>query len=167
MPIPVACECGRSFKAKDELAGMKVRCPVCKTPLRVPKPESPADVEEEASALFLADSPEPEPSRSPRQTYARSNETGIRPPEPTSAPSRPSKKPPPRDDVQPPKKPRKVKRTGGGIAINGEIITGLLMMLGAVAWFFGGMALGRIFFYPAYLFVLGIGAVIKGFTGGD
>jgi len=39
------------------------------------------------------------------------------------------------------------------------------MMLGAVVWFFLGLAAGRIFFYPPILFVFGIGAVVRGFTG--
>ena len=32
MPIKVACQCGASFAAKDELAGKAVRCPKCKQP---------------------------------------------------------------------------------------------------------------------------------------
>ena len=40
------------------------------------------------------------------------------------------------------------------------------MMVGAVVWFFGALFfLDRIFFYPPIMFVLGIGAVIRGFTG--
>jgi hypothetical protein len=42
---------------------------------------------------------------------------------------------------------------------------GLLMMLAATVWFFGGLAYGRIFFYPPILFLLGIGAIIRGFMG--
>jgi hypothetical protein len=36
MPIKVTCQCGKSFAAKDELAGKAVRCPNCKQPLRIP-----------------------------------------------------------------------------------------------------------------------------------
>jgi len=36
MPIKVACQCGASFAAKDELAGKAVRCPKCKQPLKIP-----------------------------------------------------------------------------------------------------------------------------------
>ena len=42
MPIKVACQCGASFAAKDELAGKAVRCPKCKQPLRIPAPAAPA-----------------------------------------------------------------------------------------------------------------------------
>lgn len=36
MPIAVACKCGKKFKVKDELAGKAVRCPDCKSPLKIP-----------------------------------------------------------------------------------------------------------------------------------
>jgi hypothetical protein len=47
----------------------------------------------------------------------------------------------------------------------GKIATGLLMMLGAAAWFVAGLAADRIFIYPPILFIIGIGTVIKGFMG--
>lgn len=57
---------------------------------------------------------------------------------------------------------------GSGFAINGaSIVTGILMMLGAVVWFVLGIILiDRIFIYPPILFVLGIVAVFKGMMGG-
>ncbi len=36
MPIKVACKCGQTFAAKDELAGKAVKCPKCGKPLKVP-----------------------------------------------------------------------------------------------------------------------------------
>ncbi|MBC8351165.1 MAG: hypothetical protein H8E66_04215 [Planctomycetes bacterium] len=42
MPIKVACQCGASFAAKDELAGKAVRCPKCKQPLKIPAPAAAA-----------------------------------------------------------------------------------------------------------------------------
>lgn len=36
MSIVVECQCGKKFKAKDEMAGRKVRCPGCREPLRIP-----------------------------------------------------------------------------------------------------------------------------------
>lgn len=42
MPIKVACKCGASFAAKDELAGKAVRCPKCKQPLKIPAPAAAA-----------------------------------------------------------------------------------------------------------------------------
>ncbi|MBK8269049.1 MAG: hypothetical protein IPK83_12370 [Planctomycetes bacterium] len=36
MSVVVSCNCGKKFKAKPEMAGKKVRCPECKTVLRIP-----------------------------------------------------------------------------------------------------------------------------------
>lgn len=44
MPIKVQCpSCSKSFKAKDELAGRRVKCPGCKQPINIPaKAPAPA-----------------------------------------------------------------------------------------------------------------------------
>ena len=47
-------------------------------------------------------------------------------------------------------------------ASNGSIITGILMMVGAVVWFVAGLAGDVIFFYPPVMFVLGFIALVKG-----
>ena len=39
------------------------------------------------------------------------------------------------------------------------------MMLGAVVWFFVGMAAGYIYFYPPILFVMGLVSIVKGLGG--
>jgi hypothetical protein len=44
----------------------------------------------------------------------------------------------------------------------GQIFSGIGMMVGAVVWFFAGLAFNRIFFYPPILFVFGVVALIKG-----
>lgn len=36
MPISVTCQCGQSFRAKDDLAGKRVKCPKCGQPLTIP-----------------------------------------------------------------------------------------------------------------------------------
>jgi hypothetical protein len=38
MPISLNCDCGRALRVKDELAGRRVRCPVCQAVLTVPEP---------------------------------------------------------------------------------------------------------------------------------
>ncbi len=43
MPIPVGCQCGKRFQAKDELAGKRVKCPGCGNVLTIPEPQ-PASV---------------------------------------------------------------------------------------------------------------------------
>jgi hypothetical protein len=47
-------------------------------------------------------------------------------------------------------------------SINSGIAGGLLMMFIAVVWFFGGLMVNVLFWYPPVLFVIGIIAVIKG-----
>jgi hypothetical protein len=62
---------------------------------------------------------------------------------------------------------KKPKPSFAGIVIEPQIITGLLMMVGAVVWFGLGLFAGYIFFYPPVMFVLGFIAIIRGLTGGD
>ena len=57
--------------------------------------------------------------------------------------------------------PAAYKRPSGS-GTNGSVVTGILMMVGAAVWFFGGLAVGVIFFYPPVLFVLGFIALVKG-----
>jgi hypothetical protein len=59
MPIKVTCQCGKSFAAKDELAGKAVKCPNCQQPLRIPGAPAAA-----APGRNLA---APLPSAAPRQ----------------------------------------------------------------------------------------------------
>ncbi len=49
MPIPVSCQCGQAFRAKDDLAGKKVKCPKCGQPIQIPG----ADASGSASASGL------------------------------------------------------------------------------------------------------------------
>lgn len=166
MPIPVNCDCGKSMRVKDELAGKRIRCPECREVIAVAGPKPQKDFEEEASD-FLLEAPD-SPVASP---------DAIRPArfddEFTRASSRPSAIPEPPNRAsktsRPKKAARREKSESGGfrIAIHPSIVTGLLMMTGAAVWFFLGLAAGRIFFYPPVLFVLGIAAVVRGFLGQD
>lgn len=36
MSIPVSCSCGKSFAAREDLAGKRVKCPNCQSPLTIP-----------------------------------------------------------------------------------------------------------------------------------
>ena len=166
MPIQVSCNCGRSLRVKDELAGRKVRCPGCEAVLPVPKPS--VDPEEEALNLLLSEGPEDRPARSRAPDPVEREEEEERPrarapqmPRPLTAETKPTPAPKPK------KPPREREREKSRIVINPEIITGLLMMAGAAIWFFAGLAAGYIYFYPPILFILGIGAIIRGFTGSD
>ena len=53
------------------------------------------------------------------------------------------------------------------VVVSGNVVTGGLMMLGAVVWFFGAMALGWVFFYPPILFIIGLITFIRGLAGSE
>lgn len=164
MPIAVPCACGKSLSARGELAGKRVRCPACQAVLTVPKPDS----EEAAVEFLLAEGPPPTPTPAakrnpPAEPDERDSYSASPPPLPKPKPEKRS-----RPDV--PKQKRRSRDEGSGwnfpsVAINPSIISGFLMMAGAVVWFVVGLYLGWIYFYPPILFVAGIGAIIRGFRG--
>lgn len=47
------------------------------------------------------------------------------------------------------------------------VVGGLLMMALAAVWFFGGLAVGYIFFYPPILFIVGLVGLLKGIFDGN
>lgn len=166
MTIPVTCACGRSLRVKDEGAGRKVRCPACGLTVAVPRPDEDQDVEDEALSLLMV---------APDRPACASQPAGAPPPDegvppPPWRPSAPAA-PPSRRSTSPRRKRSKRRDESEGrgfsVAVHPSIITGLLMMLGAAVWFFLGLAAGRIFIYPPIMFVLGIGAIIRGFRGED
>ncbi len=160
MPIPVDCSCGREFKVKDELAGNKIRCPDCRSILEVPETQAEiataVEIDEDAPAL------PPEPRvRKPQAPRLPDEYTASRTKATYDSEAKAERS-----------MPKSKKRESSGswfpaISVNSSIISGLLMMVGAVAWFVAGLAINRIFIYPPIMFVLGIGAIIKGFTGKD
>jgi hypothetical protein len=164
MPISVTCACGRSLRVKDEAAGRKVSCTACGTAVAVPRPDDRQDVEDEAFNLLMAAPDRPTSESNPVSAQPSAEET-ARPP------SRPHSSPAPANRSSSASRPKRFKSQeekegrGFSIAVHPSIIVGLLMLLGAVVWFFLGLAAGRIFFYPPIMFVLGIGAIIRGFKG--
>jgi hypothetical protein len=155
MPISFQCGCGRTLRVKDELAGRRVRCPGCSTVLAVPKP----DIEYDAADISVADTPsdtEKEPSRDePKEPVctAITERPLHRVPGPVKK-RRPASK----------RERKKESRPLPMVFINGEVATGFVMSVVAIAWFVGGLLwLNRIFFYPPVLLILGIAAIYKGF----
>lgn len=55
MPIKVACHCGQSFTAKDDLAGQTLLCPKCSQPLTIPSPNARAQAQQLKPADSMAD----------------------------------------------------------------------------------------------------------------
>jgi hypothetical protein len=95
MPIPVACQCGAKFAAKDELAGKAVKCPKCGQPLKIPAaggaPDAPAAAKKPAGAASptktaAPKTPPPKPTPAPVSAVAdifdeigiAGSKTGIR-----------------------------------------------------------------------------------------
>lgn len=50
---------------------------------------------------------------------------------------------------------------------NSSVLGGVAMMVIAVVWFVGGLAVGFIFFYPPILFIIGLVAFFKGLFAGN
>jgi hypothetical protein len=169
MPISLQCPCDRKLRVKEELAGRKVRCPECKQILRVPAPEPEKSDEDEAANYLMVEGPPPKIKNANRRRGDEENDSRI-----TSAP--PSRRRS-ASEWEEEERPRRKKKSRvrlddeerssflPHLAISPGIISGLLMMVGAVVWFVLGIVLiDRIFFYPPIMFVLGIGAVWRGLT---
>lgn len=62
-------------------------------------------------------------------------------------------------------KQRAKKKSSDDATPMGQIGFGILMMIGAIVWFVGGLMADIIFFYPPILFVLGLVSMITGFVG--
>jgi hypothetical protein len=75
--------------------------------------------------------------------------------------------PPRMDDAKPMRRRRRDEYQGSSRfgTVNAGMVGGMLMMILAVVWFVGGLAVGYIFFYPPILLVLGIIAFAKGCMG--
>jgi DNA-directed RNA polymerase subunit RPC12/RpoP len=162
MPIALRCACGRSLRAKEELAGRKVRCPACGKILVVP-PLARAKEEEEIPDVLPAD-PAPRPARR-RLTETEEDEAfeaRRRPPAfPVESEER-ERLPPRPPGARRRRRRRPAEREGWFGNINAGLLGGVAMMVIAVVWFVLGLMGGFIFFYPPILFVIGIAALIKG-----
>jgi hypothetical protein len=193
MPIPLSCQCGRSLRVKDEFAGRKVKCPSCAAVLAVPKPEpEPVPSEEDEAYNVLSEDsgeearprsgkyqPDPEEmvQTAPRPSRRRGDEEEE---EPERSRREERRREEEREERRRAERRREERRreedreerrrassrssSGGGFGVNAGIGGGIVMILIAVVWFVGGLALGRLFFYPPILFVLGIIAIVKGFS---
>jgi hypothetical protein len=170
MPITLDCDCGRTLKLRDELAGRRIKCPHCGTIHVVPNP--PAESAEDAAFKVLDEAPEPDHRIQPRTRQLsspppRDSRLPVRPPRPDSVDD---DEPPPRPRPQPISKslyrdleePRRRKST---FVVSSGVVTGALMMIVAVIWFFGALALNWVFFYPPIMFVLGLVAFTRGLMG--
>jgi hypothetical protein len=164
MPISLSCDCGRDLRVKDELAGRKIRCPACSGVLAVPRPQPATDEDDEIVTVMPVESPAPRPS--PAQAIKRA-QTSVRPPSGALSvrPQAAVKKPAVPVKRRRASRSRASRRSGPLLVVHREIVAGAMMMIVAAVWFIGALALGRLFFYPPILFVLGIAAIVRGLTG--
>jgi hypothetical protein len=172
MPITFPCACGQSLQVKDEHAGRKTRCPVCRNVMQIPVSEiAEFDIE-------VLESPPPKssikakPPPLPWKREAGGESEDKPPPLPWKheADDESEDEPPPIRRRKKRRRPRSEERSWSlpsmpRIAISSTIWAGLAMMVGAVVWFVVGLAVGYIFFYPPIMFVLGVLAFFRGLMG--
>ena len=162
MPIPLDCDCGRSFRIKEQLAGKKVRCPDCSTVLAVPAP----DADDEVATALLADDPSDEHAPARRSWQSPVESYTVAPAAARPAPAKPNPRPVVRRKRRESSGPRVAFEQGWFGSVNSGVVGGLLMMGIAVVWFVVGLAAGWLFYYPPVLLVIGFIAMVKGMTGG-
>ena len=139
MAIAVTCHgCKRSMKVKDAFAGQRALCPFCKAEVQVPDQE-PTDRAGANEYALVHDERDDRDYRDDRDDRRRPRLNA--------------------DDEDIRKTPRR--------GISGGVLSGILMMLGAVVWFFGALALNWIAFYPPVLFIVGLVTFIKGLSGNE
>lgn len=193
MPIAVTCKCGKSFRAKDELAGKKVLCPACKGVLTISLPARPPAVaaptrsaEDEALAVLMSDEPvrQEKPIRRTLPVDPALPPLSVNaPPESYGFAQIPEAKvqsaPPPFSGgetraVAKPKKPAKPRAdlystsSSRGFFADANwsgALVGLLMMLGGAAWLGLGLMANRIFIYSFVVIILGFMGMVKSILG--
>jgi hypothetical protein len=155
-------------QAGPALAGKAARCS-CGTVLHIP------------AAGAAATQPFSQPSSQPvsqgsASIFDQLSEEDLAP---QPSPQAPSQRPLPKSDwqvlsqytdIRPPKKAESARHDGFFApekrGLDYGMVGGIIMMLIAVLWFFGGLVFGVIFFYPPILFLIGLFGLLKGlFTG--
>jgi hypothetical protein len=192
MPIAVTCRCGKSFRAKDELAGKKVLCPTCKGVLTIllpaPPPTPPAptrSAEDEALAVLMSDEPvrEEKPIRrtpvdpvlpplsanAPVESFgmAQISETKVPRSSNTLSGGETKAATKPKKPVKPRPDLYSTSSSRGFFADAnwGGALVGLLMMLGGAAWLGLGLMANTFFPYSIVVIALGFMGMVKSILG--
>jgi len=169
MPILIECDCGKSYRVKDDLAGRKIRCPGCGDPVSVPQTREDDIVDAEVDP----DSPQESVSERPKSSKSSERSRDLDPPK--RANLRAPEEPP---SVQ--KKPKKRRRSvvrgddddegfwaNFPLVVHPMILGGVLMILFGLTWLLVGLANGRYYLYSPVPIILGVVGIIRGFTGWD
>ncbi|HZZ70793.1 MAG TPA: hypothetical protein VFE24_00970 [Pirellulales bacterium] len=186
MPIDANCNCGVKLRVKETLAGKRVRCPKCQSPVLIPQlpmadeiadwllaDDSKAadhNADDHHDARSAASTPQ-EVSGAARTaadskpglatTSLASNASAFAAPV-TRRPLRYSAPEPPPQERRGFHLPRISFSEGWFGSTNSGMAGGILMMLIGGAWLGIGLAAGRIFPYAAVIIGIGVLSVLKG-----
>jgi len=165
----VSCRCGQQFNAPTHLAGQQVPCPFCQQPILIPASDDPfttSFASPIADNSLWNDLPQ-QPAWSPPQPQWDSQQLCQSPFAQTPPAFAPQQEISPnaalahqylanahRKEVE--------KTEDMDVWGNGQIFSGILTMTIAVLWFFGGLLVGIIFFFPPIMFIGGMIALING-----
>ena len=189
--ITVSCgECNGKLAVPLSAAGKMIRCPRCSSAVAVPAAQSAppgaapvrkarrVSADESTPPAKAAPEEKPRPKRKPKpvqaaedswdtsglSSYGEGNDAWDSYEEQGNASALPPRAK--RGDRQ------STRSTTSALvsseeskATRGPALTGILMMVGAFVWFFGGLAAGIIFYYPPVLFILGLISFCKGVFG--
>lgn len=162
MPTIHCLGCEASLRLNDDYVGKRVKCPKCATAFVVPQPQT-----FEEDPLFRIQAP---PSTPPVQ-YPMSGGAPTTPGFNSPGQTLPSylqpasSAPPSKYEAMSAELAKKLQTKAQSAAAMQHIGLGVVMMLGSVIWFFGGLYVGILFYYPPLLFVVGIITVVKGCFG--
>ncbi len=175
--VILACSCGKRLAAPESARGRQVRCPCGKSntvPLSITAGALPLPAAQKPVIdNWLDDLPDPHslPSQAqsfsqPMPPYAQYSQTAsYNPANQNSAIAISHLANAQRDLVK--ERHSGQSTSSGSDFFNGQTISGLLTMFGAVAWFVGGLMFGVLFFYPPILFVIGLVTFAKGLMTDD
>jgi hypothetical protein len=170
--MPVGCpQCGKQLMVPVSAAGKQGRCPSCSNVFVLPALVAAEEVEDELRLQPLAGDPFGQnmqvsnhqlqataPQAYAPQAYAPPAGGYGQP----AAQEAPFQVPNP---YAPAAYPQKNAQEGGGW--DASMVGGIVMMLGAVVWFVGGLFFDIIFFYPPILFIIGLVAFFRGMLSGN
>jgi ribosomal protein S27E len=143
--------CARAIQITNTMMGKRVRCPACATVWQVPRLVVDAEVipEPQAKQEWYDD------AMSDEYPIA-ANQPGPATPQVPLRTLQSARSVPDRGFFAPERK-----------GISKGVMGGFAMMAIAAIWFFAGLYVGLIFYYPPILFVIGLYAVLKGILTGN
>jgi hypothetical protein len=180
--VPVVCpNCNKRLLVPAGTLGKQGRCPACQTvftleqlweaePVQSAPAPSPFGPPTSAAGFAPAANPwgAPAPSQPAKSPFSDDDFTGdynlqAAPPLPQSNFAPPTQFTPVSGGFSGSySPPRKKERTW-----DSSVLGGIAMMVIAVVWFVGGLAVDIIFFYPPILFIIGLIALVKGLFAGN